>query len=123
MGERFDGRTIAIAFGSMRVLDGIGVWRLVADKAEAIREIRVADNSAPLFLHYDHREIGDEPMGWIVENRDLRRALHARAGALPNLQLLAPITVTHWNGQSLSVVPAKAGTQETVDSGFPRSRE
>lgn len=94
LGERFDGRTSAIAFGSMRVLDGIGVWPLVADKAEAIREIRVADNSAPLFLHYDHREIGDEPLGSIVENRDLRRALQARAGALPNLRLVAPMTVT-----------------------------
>jgi 2-octaprenyl-6-methoxyphenol hydroxylase len=118
--ERFDGRTSAIAFGSMRVLAGIGVWPSVADKAEAIREIRVADNAAPLFLHYDHREIGDEPMGWIVENRDLRRALHARAGKLPNLQLLAPMRVTHWNDCPLSVVPAKAGTQkpEVLDSRF-----
>ena len=111
LGARFDGRTSAIAYGSMRVLDGIGVWALVADKAEAIREIRVADNSAPLFLHYDHREIGDAPMGWIVENRDLRRALHDRAGQLPNLRLMAPMRVTHWNDLPLSVVPAKAGTQ------------
>lgn len=93
MGEQFDGRTSAIAYGSMRVLDGIGVWPILAAKAEAIREIRVADNSAPLFLHYDHREIGDEPMGWIVENRDLRRALHDRARQLPNLELIAPMRV------------------------------
>lgn len=93
LGEQFDGRTSAIAYGSMRVLDGTGVWPLAADKAEAILEIRVADNWAPLFLHYDHREIGDAPLGWIVENRDLRRALHTRAGVLPNLQLIAPMTV------------------------------
>jgi len=93
IGEQFDGRTSAIAYGSMRVLDGIGVWPILAAKAEAIREIRVADNSAPLFLHYDHREIGDEPMGWIVENRDLRRALHDRARQLPNLVLIAPMQV------------------------------
>lgn len=93
MGAQFDGRTSAIAYGSMRVLDGIGVWPILAAKAEAIREIRVADNSAPLFLHYDHREIGDEPMGWIVENRDLRRALHDRARQLPNLVLIAPMQV------------------------------
>ncbi|MGH6981461.1 MAG: UbiH/UbiF/VisC/COQ6 family ubiquinone biosynthesis hydroxylase, partial [Stellaceae bacterium] len=93
MGERFDGRTSAIAYGSMRVLEGIGAWPLLAARAEAIREIRVADNSAPLFLHYDHREIGDQPMGWIVENRDLRRALHDRARALPNLELIAPMRV------------------------------
>jgi 2-octaprenyl-6-methoxyphenol hydroxylase len=93
LGEGFDGRTSAIAYGSMRVLDGIGVWPLVANEAQPIREIRVADNSAPLFLHYDHREIGDAPLGWIVENRVLRRALHARAGQLPNLRLIAPMRV------------------------------
>jgi len=93
LGDRFDGRASAIAYGSMRVLDGVGVWPLVADRAEAILEIRVADNSAPLFLHYDHREVGDEPLGWIVENRHLRRALSERAGHLPNLELLAPMTV------------------------------
>jgi 2-octaprenyl-6-methoxyphenol hydroxylase len=92
-GEAFDGRTSAIAYGSMRVLDGIGVWSLLAGKAQPILEIRVADNSAPLFLHYDHREIGDTPLGWIVENRDLRRALQARAGQLPNLRLVAPMRV------------------------------
>ena len=56
--EKFDGRTSAIAYGSKRVLDGIGVWPLVADEAEPIREIRVADDDSPLFLHYDHRDLG-----------------------------------------------------------------
>jgi 2-octaprenyl-6-methoxyphenol hydroxylase len=93
LGDAFDGRTSAIAYGSMRVLDGIGVWPLVAAEAQPILEIRVADNSAALFLHYDHREIGELPLGWIVENRVLRRALHARAGQLSNLHLIAPMRV------------------------------
>ncbi|MGH7073082.1 MAG: UbiH/UbiF/VisC/COQ6 family ubiquinone biosynthesis hydroxylase [Stellaceae bacterium] len=91
----FDGRTSAIAFGSKRVLDGIGVWPLLANKAEAIREIRVADDSSPLFLHYDHREIGNEPLGWIVENRDLRHALQERAAQLPGLRLITRAKVEH----------------------------
>jgi 2-octaprenyl-6-methoxyphenol hydroxylase len=89
----FDGRTSAIAFGSKRVLEGIGLWPLVAAEAEPILEIRVADNNAPLFLHYDHREIGDSPLGWIVENRHLRTALLARARALPSLRHIAPANV------------------------------
>ena len=55
VGEAFDGRTSAIAFGSQRVLAGIGLWHGVAAEAEPIREIRVADGDSPLFLHYDHR--------------------------------------------------------------------
>jgi 2-octaprenyl-6-methoxyphenol hydroxylase len=89
----FDGRTSAIAFGSQRILAGIGVWDDIAREAEPIREIRVADGDSPLFLHYDHTEIGPEPLGYIVENRVLRRALLARAAALPTLRHLAPAGV------------------------------
>ncbi len=94
----FDGRTSAIAYGSRLVLDGIGVWPQIAGEAEPIREIRVADDDSPLFLHYDHRELGQlgtgaepaAPLGYIVENRVLRRALLDRANALPTLRLLMP---------------------------------
>src|SRR5947209_20544944 len=90
-GDRFDGRTSAIAYGSRLVFDGIGLWPRIAGEAEPIREIRGADDKSPLFLHYDHREVSDEtPLGYIVENRVLRRALFRRAQALPNLRLIAP---------------------------------
>ena len=92
--DRFDGRTTAIAHGSKLVLEGVGLWSLVAREAQPILEIRVADDNSPLFLHYDHRELGTgDPLGYIVENRMLRRALFARATALPSLQLLAPRTL------------------------------
>ena len=89
--DRFDGRASAIAYGSRLVFDGIGLWPDVAAEAEPIREIRVVDDESPLFLHYDHRELSeDTPLGYIVENRVLRRALFRRAESLPNLRLLAP---------------------------------
>jgi 2-octaprenyl-6-methoxyphenol hydroxylase len=91
LGEGFDGRTSAIAYGSRLVFDGIGLWPEIAAEAEPIREIRVADDDSPLFLHYDSHDLGgDTPLGYIVENRVLRRALLERARALPNLRLLAP---------------------------------
>ncbi len=87
----FDGRSSAIAYGSRLVFDGIGLWPQIANDAEPIREIRVADDESPLFLHYDHKELGgDAPLGYIVENRVLRRALYEAARALPNLRLIAP---------------------------------
>ncbi len=89
----YDGRTTAVAYGSQQVLSGIGVWRTLAAQAEPIREIRVADGDSPLFLHYDHRDLGTEPLGYIVENRLLRRALFARARELDALTILAPLGV------------------------------
>ena len=93
LAEPFDGRTTAIAHGSKQVLEAIGLWRRVAEVAEPIREIRVADGGSPLFLHYDHRDLGDAPLGYIVENRLLRQALMAEAASLPTLRHLAPQAV------------------------------
>jgi 2-octaprenyl-6-methoxyphenol hydroxylase len=107
--EPFDGRSTAIAYGSQQVLAGIGLWPLVAAAAEPILEIRVADGGSPLFLHYDHRDIGTAPLGWIVENRVLRRGLAARARALPNLRHLAPLAVEHVTCEGAGAVAQLAG--------------
>lgn len=101
MSEVFDGRASAIAFGSQRVLAAIGVWAHLGEAAQPIREIRVADGSANLFVHYDYRALrrgpdsgSGDPLGYLVENRVLRHALLARAGELPSLTHLAPMSVT-----------------------------
>ncbi|HUK10374.1 MAG TPA: UbiH/UbiF/VisC/COQ6 family ubiquinone biosynthesis hydroxylase [Stellaceae bacterium] len=91
--ETFDGRASAIAFGSQEALAAIGLWAKLAAQAEPILEIRVADGDSPLFLHYDHRDVGDHALGFMVENRALRRALLNRAAELPGLRHWTPRTV------------------------------
>ena len=94
----------AIAYGSGQALTVLGIWDKVAAEAAPILEIRVADDNAPLFLHYDHREVGDHPLGWIVENRTMRRALLARVRELPRLRHLAPSTVVDVERSSLGAL-------------------
>jgi 2-octaprenyl-6-methoxyphenol hydroxylase len=109
--DTFDGRTAALAYGSQQVFAGLGLWPEIADAAQPILEIRVADDNSPLHLHYDRRELGtDAPLGYIVENRVLRRALFARAGELPNLRLLAPAEVR-------AAVPAGLGAVAELMDG------
>jgi len=94
----FDGRTTSIAHGSAQVLKGIGLWPLIADETEPILDIRVADGHpsrgvSPLFLHYDHTEVGDDPFGYIIENRVIRDGLSRLGGQLRNLTIIAPASV------------------------------
>ena len=89
----FDGRASAITYGNQQVLAGIGLWPLLADQACPIKEIRVSDQDSPLFLHYDHAEIGDSPMGFMLENRVIRAALMKLAAGLDALDLYAPADV------------------------------
>ena len=77
----FDGRAYALAIASVRLLRNIGVWDRVADRAQPINEIKVSDGRAgegpasPFGLHFDHAEIEEGPMGHMLEDRFLRRAL------------------------------------------------
>lgn len=73
----FDGRGSAIAAGSQRILDALGLWAAIEPDAEPIREIRVADGASPFFLHYDHVDLEEGFLGWIVENAVSRRTLSA----------------------------------------------
>ncbi|MAL79025.1 MAG: 2-octaprenyl-6-methoxyphenyl hydroxylase [Sneathiella sp.] len=85
----FDGRVSAIAHASRNLLRAAGVWDYVRKK-EPMLDIRITDGPSKCFLHYDHRQLGDEPFGHMVENRHLREALYRRAGEIPTLTVMAP---------------------------------
>ena len=99
----FDGRTIAIAHGSKMALDAIGSWEGMAPGAAPILDIRVSDGASPLFLHYDHTEVGDAPMGYIVENQLVRRALFDRIAKLDAVTVRAPADVAGFDAEEGSV--------------------
>jgi 2-octaprenyl-6-methoxyphenol hydroxylase len=91
----YDGRAYAISAAMRPLLDQAGVWDKLPDPTCPILDIRVSDGrvgrrASPLFLHFDHREAGETPFGWMVEARSLRRALNAHLHALPTLSVFAP---------------------------------
>jgi len=108
--EAFDGRTSAIAAGSRAVLDAAGAWAGMAPEAQPILDIRVTDGASPLFLHYDHRDLGDEPMGYILENRAIRRALLERIAALDTVAL-------HFGRRVAALERGGAQARATLDDG------
>lgn len=89
----FDGRASAIALATQRVLSSTGVWAKLGHDPAPIMDIRVTDGPSLFFLHYDHKDVGDEPFGYMVENRHMRRALMARMDELENIKLLAPAKI------------------------------
>jgi 2-octaprenyl-6-methoxyphenol hydroxylase len=91
----FDGRAYAIAAGSRALLEAAGLWDVLDVPPNPILDIRVSDGrvgraASRLHLHFDHREAGDEPFGWMVEARSLRKALNARFPRQDGLHLFAP---------------------------------
>ena len=86
----FDGRASAISHASCRALEAIGAWRHLTADAQPILDIRISEGDSLLFLHYDHREVGDGPLGFMLENRHLRRGLFAAVSEIANIELFAP---------------------------------
>ncbi len=76
----FDGRSYALALTSVRLLTGLGLWQGLAPQAQPMLDIKVTDGRAgegpsPFFMHFDHAEIEEGPMGFMIEDRHLRPAL------------------------------------------------
>jgi 2-octaprenyl-6-methoxyphenol hydroxylase len=95
----FDGRAYAIASGSRALLTEAGLWDRLPDPPNPILDIRVTDGrigrrASRLHLHFDHREAGDAPFGWMVEARGLRRALNVYVHEIPGLSVCAPADAT-----------------------------
>jgi 2-octaprenyl-6-methoxyphenol hydroxylase len=89
----YDGRVTAVARGSQRFLASLGAWPAIAPEAEPILEIVVREAGSPVGVHYDHREVGNEPLGWIVPNRTLRLALQTTIADLTDLDLFTPARI------------------------------
>ncbi len=96
--EDFDGRGYALALSSVRMLDNLGPWERLEPNAQPMREIKVTDGrvgDAQVFLglHFDSAEIEEGPMGQMVEDRYLRRALLEAMEANPLVEQRAGETV------------------------------
>jgi 2-octaprenyl-6-methoxyphenol hydroxylase len=111
----FDGRSYAVALTSQRLLNNIGLWGDIKDNAQPMLEIKVSDGRAgegpsPFFMHFDHAEIEDGPMGYMVQDRYLRRTLLGAITSNPNITHLSDQTV-------VSQDAANGGITVTLASG------
>ena len=89
----FDGRGYALALSSQRMLKALGIWSQVSEHAQPMLEIKVSDGRpgegpAPFLLEFHHAEIEESPMGYMVEDRYLRRALIAGCAAEPKVDMI-----------------------------------
>jgi 2-octaprenyl-6-methoxyphenol hydroxylase len=88
-----DDRSTAIAEGSRRILDAIGVWPRVAADATAIRSIHVSDRGRFGVTRLSAAEHGVPALGYVVENRVLGGALWQTLERAQRLELIAPAQV------------------------------
>lgn len=83
----YDERVIALAWGSRRIFEGIGLWEGIEPGAEPIRQVHVSDRGRFGFTRLDHREAGVAALGYVAPARLLGRAIQ---GGLAGVEFLCP---------------------------------
>lgn len=113
----FDGRSYALAVASQRMLAALGLWDGLQKNAQPILEIKVSDGRpgegpSPLVLEFDHAELEEGPMGYMVEDRHLRPALLAAIEAEEKITKYDGLGVVDHNTHA-------AGVTVTLTDGTP----
>ena len=117
----FDGRAYAMSLASRRLLDRVGVWAEVSDRACRIVDILVTDGRvgkgvSPLFLRFREGEVETDGLGHMIEDRYLRNALLDRVEAEPGVELRSPQEVLDTRPDGVGAVV------ETADGKRVRAR-
>ena len=90
----FDGRAYALAAGSQRMLAALGLWPDLANNAQPLLQIKTTDGAVGrgpswFFMSFDHADLGQGPMGYMVEDRHIYTALINALESAPHVTLIS----------------------------------
>lgn len=85
-----DNRALAISQGSRRILEKLGIWQLIESEAEPILDICILDENSSATVHYDHKMISEEPMGYVVSNAAIWNVINNNF--LEKLNIYSPLS-------------------------------
>lgn len=111
-----DGRDIAMTHLSKRILEQLGVWQTFDPEAISfIREARVVDGTSPYPLSFDGDGPSGEPLGYLVSNHLIRKAL------FDSVKDLAAVEIITDKAVETLTTDASGGTLELSDGSRLRA--
>lgn len=88
-----DERTLALAYGSKRIFESMGVWSDIAPGVTPIERIHISDRGHFGFTRLSAADAGFPALGYVVENRALGAALRKTLEGSNNVEWLCPATM------------------------------
>jgi 2-octaprenyl-6-methoxyphenol hydroxylase len=89
----YDDRGIALAYGTQRIFEALGLWPAVAAHAEPIEKIHVSDRGHFGATRLSARDEGVPALGQVVTARELGQVLINAVIDEPGIDVIAPATV------------------------------
>ena len=109
--KTYDNRVSAITRASEQIFRALGAWdAMLARRITPLREMQVWDGAGRGAIHFDCAELGEDALGYIVENRVMQVALFETLRALPQVDIFSPATPTQLRVND-------TGTELTLEDG------
>jgi len=105
-----DGRASAIAYGSSQIWQNIGVWGGMQRRGVTpMHMIQVSEGDLPYQVQLRREDMGQEALGYIVENSVTLASLWEFARECSNLELICPAKIL-----DLEILDTKSGSDRDV---------
>jgi len=93
----FDGRVLALSYGSKLILEQLGMWPVLSEYVTDIEHVHVSQKGymGITKLHADEANV--PALGYSVQSSDLGKVLWQTAKQQTNLEVLCPATVQGFN--------------------------
>ncbi len=104
----YDDRAIALAHGSAKVFEAVGLWPLLADKVSPIKRIHVSDRGHFGVARINSVTEGVDALGYVIESRLIGSVLADELPKLGNVEVICPATV-------LGITLTDIGAQLSID--------
>lgn len=125
-----DGREIALTHLSKQVMQTHGSWQALSPEAiSPIAKAKVANGASPYLLNFEQPPRQDKPLGYLVANHAIRRAIYQTFQANNAATLIDQCTVTNVstdeNGAQLRLDNGKTIHSKLIvaaDTRFSKSR-
>ena len=114
----YDDRAIALAYGSSKILQSIGVWQGMRHKAEPIRSIHVSERGGFGFTHLEDTREEVPALGYVITARDLGSGLLAALRLCKDVEVMAPASVVglSQDQESVQISVEQQGQLTTLSS-------
>jgi len=116
--DDFDARSIAIAYGSQRILSSIGLWDDLAPHAESIQHIHISNRGHFGLSHLQAAKEKVAALGYLVEVNYINKAIQSRLQNCSSLDIICPAKVCRANIQQcaeLEIETAQGSQSLTAD--------
>ena len=74
-GAADDERAIALAYGSRRIFEGLGVWSALAPQAQPIERIHISERGGWASAELEARQRGIAALGYVAQARHIQACL------------------------------------------------